>query len=97
MLSKEAEKKIGIDACADKLGRDFILAHKNYAISIYGESADSVYCFVGVDDQHRPQNNFDTFVLDGPSQFPFRASCNVSLEDGIPRFEECVLPPQSPQ
>ena len=21
----------------------------------------------------------------------------VSLEDGIPRFEECVLPPQSPQ
>ena len=89
MLSKEAAKKIGIDACADKLGRDFILAHKNYAIS--------VYCFVGVDDQHRPQNNFDTFVLDGPSQFPFRASCNVSLEDGIPRFEECVLPPQSPQ
>ena len=82
MLSKEAAKKIGIDACADKLGRDFILAHKNYAISIYGESADSVYCFVGVDDQHRPQNNFDTFVLDGPSQFPFRASCNVSLEDG---------------
>ena len=66
MLSKEAAKKIGIDACADKLGRDFILAHKNYAISIYGESADSVYCFVGV-------------------------------EDGIPRFEECVLPPQSPQ
>ena len=97
MLSKEAAKKIGIDACADKLGRDFILAHKNYAISIYGESADSVYCFVGVDDQHRPQNNFDTFVLDGPSQFPFRASCNVSLEAGIPRFEECVLPPQSPQ
>ena len=42
MLSKEAAKKIGIDACADKLGRDFILAHKNYAISIYGESADSV-------------------------------------------------------
>ncbi len=82
MLSKEAAKKIGIDACADKLGRDFILAHKNYAISIYGESADSVYCFVGVDDQHRPQNNFDTFVLDGPSQFPFRASCNVSLGAG---------------
>ena len=81
MLSKEAAKKIGIDACADKLGRDFILAHKNYAISIYGESADSVYCFVGVDDQHRPQNNFDTFVIGA-----------TGAEGHTPQNGECRLP-----
>ena len=50
MLSVEAARKIGINACIDKLGREFVLAHRDRATSAYGESDEGVFCFVGVDD-----------------------------------------------
>ena len=94
MLSIETAKKIGINACIDKLGRDFVLAHKDFAVSAYGESDNGVFCFVGVDNGRHSQNNDHMLFLDSRSKFPFRVSCDVGLDDGTPRFIECVLPPQ---
>ena len=94
MLSVEAAKKIGINACIEKLGREFVLAHKEYATSAYGESDDGVFCFVGVDDGCKSQNSDRVLILDSHSEFPYRASCNISLADGTTRFIECVLPKQ---
>ena len=92
MLSIETARKIGINACIDRLGRDFVMAHKDCATSAYGENDDGVFCFVGVDDRHISQDNASTLVLDSHSEFPYRASCSVSLLDGTLNFIECVIP-----
>lgn len=95
MLSIEAARKIGINACIDKLGRDFVLKHREFATSAYGENDDGVFCFVGVDDSCRVPENNGTLVLDSHSEFPYRASCTIALTDGTPHFIECVVPPRS--
>lgn len=92
MLNVEAARKIGIKACIDKLGRDFVMAHRDCATTAYGESEEGVYCFVGVDDQHWDDNG--ALILDSHSEFPYRVSCNVNLFDGTPNFIECIVPTQ---
>ena len=57
MLNIEAARKIGINACIDKLGREFVMKNKKYATSAYGERDDSVFCFVGVDDCQKTINS----------------------------------------
>ena len=94
MLSVEAAKKIGINACIEKLGRDFVTAHKELATSAYGQNENNVFCFVGVDDGTGSQNRSDLLILDSHSEFPYRVSCNISLTDGTPQFLECVVPKQ---
>ena len=96
MLNIETARKIGINACIDKLGRDFVLANKEFATSAYGESEDGIFCFVGVDDGCNSKNSDQVLFLDRQSQFPYRASCNVSLLDAIPNFLECVCPLTQP-
>lgn len=95
MLSVETAKKIGINACIDKLGRDFVLSHRDCATSAYGESEYGVFCFVGVDDKFVSQNSDKKLILDSCSKFSYRASYNVSLIDGSQRFIECVSPKNS--
>ena len=92
MLTLEDAKRIGINACIDKLGRDFVLAHRDTSSSAYGESEDGIFCFVGVDDRPQMVESPDILVLSGDSSFPYRVSCNVSLIDGATSFIECVLP-----
>lgn len=91
MLTFEQAKKIGLDACTDKLGRDFVRSHADATSSAYGEHDNEVYCFVGVSTS--PKKDFDgTLVLSSDRKPAYRASCNVSLEDGKTTFIECVLP-----
>lgn len=92
MISVESARKIGINACIDMLGRDFVQTYRDSSASAYGNDEDSVFCFVGVDDNPSYSYEEGVLVLDSTSVFPYRASCNVGLEDGIPRFIECVLP-----
>lgn len=94
MLNVEMARKIGINACIDKLGREFVLAHKDRATSAFGESENGVFCFVGVDDGAASTSCDNILVLDSHSAFPYRASCNVSLSDGVLNFIECVIPAQ---
>ena len=96
MLTLEAAKKIGVDACIDKLGRDFVLTHRDSSTASYTTDADdngNIFCFVGVDDKPRVhQEKPDVLILDSTSVFPYRVSCNVNLSDGTLQFVECVLP-----
>lgn len=94
MLTIEAARKIGINACIDKIGRNFVQTHKDSSVYAYGdgETEDSVFCYVGVSDAPPPPQQEGVLVLDSTSKFPYRVSCNVSLEDGTPKFIECVVP-----
>lgn len=89
MISVADAKRIGISACIDKLGRDFVTAHKDTSTLAYGQDENSVFCFVGVDDRHTP---YGKLTLDSETKFPYRASCHVLLDTGSTQFGECVLP-----
>lgn len=86
MLTVEVARKVGINACIDKIGREYVLSHKDCATSAYGECADGVYCFVGVDTEYRSLNSDRVLILDGRSRFSHSASCNVDLETGAVSF-----------
>jgi hypothetical protein len=94
MLNIEMARKIGINACIEKLGREFVLAHKDRATSAFGECENGVFCFVGVDDGSLSDISNNALILDSHSAFPYRASCNVSLVDGMLSFIECIIPVQ---
>lgn len=89
MLKLEVAKEIGMNACVDKLGRDFVLAHRELAATAYGECDEGMFCFVGVDTKARIHNEL---ILDSRTKFQYYVSCNVDLRDGIPHFVECVVP-----
>ena len=95
MLTREDARKIGINACIDKIGREFVRKYKDSAVYGYGdgETENSMFCYVGVDDKPwvDPYPD-DVIVLDSTSKFPYLVSCNVCLEDGTVKFKECVLP-----
>lgn len=78
----EEAKKTGINACIDKLGRDFVLEYKDHAVASWGKCDSGIHCFVGVDPTPCPP--FDgTLTLDGESsKWPYYASCVVNLESG---------------
>lgn len=92
MLRFETARKIGLNACIDKIGRDFVQTYADSTTTAYGEIDGNAFCFVGVDD--RPSSMFDgkTLTLDSQSKFPYRASCNVNLKDGSTHFLDCVVP-----
>lgn len=93
MLSINDAKRIGINACIDKLGRDFVEDRQEYGTSGYGECEEGVYCFVAVDDSpYKSQYKDGQIVLDSITSFSYSAKCVVSLEDGKVNFIECVLP-----
>lgn len=95
MLTIKEAARIGINACIDKIGRDFVLAHRGNGTSGYGENEEenSVYCYVGVDDKpYVSPYPDDVLVLDSESKFPYYAKCNVSLTDGTTTFIDYALP-----
>ena len=92
MLCFEEARKIGLNACIDKIGRDFVRKYAESTTTAYGEVDGNAFCFVGVDNQPLPSFDGKTLVLDSRSKFPYRASCNVSLQDGDMQFLDCVVP-----
>mgnify|MGYP007102052686 FL=1 len=95
MLTFEEARKIGVDACIDLIGRDFMQKHRNNSSSGYGDVDDYAYCFVGVSDQ---PVSFGTelWLTSGPEhQFPYQASCKVFYKDGEIEFFDCILPQQA--
>ena len=98
MLTYEAAKKLGINACVEKLGKDFVRLHKDTSCAGYGDADDYAFCYVGVDDRPEPEWNGDEVVLDDnpSSKFPYLASCNVWYADGKIEFLDCVLPTAQP-
>lgn len=92
MIAAETAKAIGINACIEKLGRDFVYAHRDSSTAAHGVFDEYVFCFVGVDNQGCYDTQDNVLVLDNCSKFPYRASCTVALSNGIPHFVESILP-----
>lgn len=94
MLTFEKAKKIGLDACIDKLGKAFVKAHASSTSSAYGDDGNgNAFCFVGVDN--RPQKRYaGNLKLTSAESFPYRASCKVSMKTGEMTFYDCVIPPK---
>ena len=91
MITYEKAREMGINACIDKLGRDFVMKYRETSSSAYGDRGDYAYCFVGVSDQ--PEMKQDNgLVLTSDSKFPYVARCTVSYIDGEITFLDCVLP-----
>ena len=85
MLTFEEARKIGLDACAEKLGREFVRKHAKTSSTAYGDAEDYAYCFIGVSDQpSKPYREGD--------KIPYMASCNVWYDTGKIDFLECILP-----
>ncbi len=97
MLTYAQAKKIGVNACLDKLGRDFVRRYENTSCAGYGEEDEYAFCYAGVDDRTElPEENTDIILDDGKgTKFPYLASCNVWYEDGRIDFLDCVLPEAS--
>ena len=89
MINPDRAKRVGINACIEKLGREFVEAHRDAVIYAYGMNQDVMYCFVGVDD--KPQKGTEKLMLDSVSKWPYRVSCNVDLETEAITFIECVV------
>ena len=53
MLTFEDAKKIGIDACAEKIGRSFIREYADTSSTGYGDAEDHAFCYIGVDNRKR--------------------------------------------
>lgn len=94
MLTYNEAKAIGVNACIDMLGRDYVEKHRDNASAAYGDREDHVYCFVGVSDQPTPQMP-DELRLTSHDAFPYVARCNVFYKTGEKQFLDCVLPQRS--
>ena len=94
MLTFEEAKKIGIKACVDKLGGDFVKKYNETSCTAYGDEGDHAFCFVGGDTNPvEPWTGGPLIMDDSPeAKFPYSASCNVSYCDGEITFLECALP-----
>ena len=91
MITYEKAKQIGVDACIDRLGREFVMKYRDSSSSTYGDRGDHAYCFVGVDNG-KTREEYTQLILTSNNKFPFYASCNVRYSDGNVDFLECVLP-----
>ena len=96
MLTFEEAKRIGIKACVDKLGYDFVKKYEETSCSAYGDAGDHASCFVGVSIcPDIPWTGGPLVIDDSPeSKFPFSAHCDVAYANGEITFLECRLPKQ---
>lgn len=92
MIDFETAKKIGINACVDKIGIDFVKKHRDTYTTAYGMDTETdAFCYVGVSDAPIQDSSAQGILLE-KSPFPFYASCNVSLNDGHISYLDCQIP-----
>ena len=91
MLSYEDARKIGINACIDKLGREFVNKHKDTFCAADEDRGNHIRCFVGVSDKPLP-NMSGELVLTSDDHFPYIARGKVSYSNGKIAFLKCILP-----
>lgn len=91
-VDEESAKKIGRDACIEKLGYEFVKQHKENTVFACGLHDEEMFCFVGVNNEEFVSAKTENLVLDSTSQWQYRVSCFVSLKNGAVRFKECIVP-----
>lgn len=93
MLTFEQAKRIGLDACIDRLGRDFFMKYRDASCPGYGDMEDRAYCFMGVDNREVGHDE-EKLILTSNNPFPYIASCTVRYSDGAIEFLQYVTPEQ---
>ena len=65
MLTVSEAKKIGRDACIEKIGRAFVEKHKENSVAAYGDFSDEgiVFCYIGVSDKPFTDTYSESLVL----------------------------------
>lgn len=92
MLKAAEAKKIGINACINKIGLDFCKKHEANACTSCGIRDDKMFCSVGIDDvPYVVPKNPEKLIL-SESGFQYIASCNVDMNNGKIEFLECIVP-----
>lgn len=89
MINTDRAIQVGITACVEKLGREFVETNRDSVIFAHGMNQKVMFCFVGVND--KPEKGTNMVMLDSVSQFPCRVSCNVNLGTEEITFIECVV------
>lgn len=94
MLTFDEAKKVGIRACVDRLGNDFVRMHEDTSCTAYGDEEDHAFCFVGVSTElDVPWDGGPIILDDSPEKkFPYSVSCNVAYADGAITFLDCTVP-----
>ena len=80
MLSIEEARKIAINACTDKLGKDFVEKYKDSSVFALGVWDGQVYCYIGVNCKNIEIKSKE-LLLD-EEKFEYCSSCLVDLETG---------------
>ncbi|MBR4474453.1 MAG: hypothetical protein IKS55_12545 [Oscillospiraceae bacterium] len=92
MIDFETAKKIGIQACVDKIGIDYVRKYRDTYTTAYGMDTETdAFCYVGVSDDPIEAASGNGIILE-KSPFPYYASCNVNLNNGQVSFLECRTP-----
>ena len=96
MLTMDDARRNGLNACAEKIGKDFLRTHQENSTMACSEMDDVVVsCFVGVDDKPAHPENIDSvteMVLTSYRNWPYFAACKVNRADGTISFTEYKLP-----
>ncbi|MBO4953232.1 MAG: hypothetical protein J6C99_10055 [Lachnospiraceae bacterium] len=92
MLTRKEAQKIGINACIDKIGREFYEKNINFSSIAYGEVENGEFCFVGVDNAKTHSKYQDSLILSSRDPMPYRVSCKVLLKNGDIEFIEVETP-----
>ena len=84
MITYDEAREIGIEACINRLGREFVLRHRDTSTSAYSVKPENgmVFCYVGVDDRPQKPVDLKRIVLDSITRFPHYASCYVDMRTG---------------
>ena len=93
MLTHEEAKTKGINACIDKLGRDFFNENKKEGkcCTAHGEHDGKMFCYVGV-DHVITEEDFKRPMLTSKPKAEYRVSCDVDMQTGEITFIEVILP-----
>ncbi len=92
MLTYEQAKKIGQEACIDRLGRDFVMKYRDTSCPAFSDLEDHADCFVGVDNSENRYGEGKPIMLTSGYKWPYSARCTVRYADGKVEFLECVSP-----
>lgn len=84
MLTIEQAKKIGINWCAEQIGRVLVKKYADSSSMAFGEEDGQVFCFLGIDDNPLDVTLLHNIILSSKQEdaFPYSASCYVSTKDG---------------
>ena len=90
-LTFEEAKKLGMDACVDRLGRDFVMRYRDTSCPGYGDIEERVYCFPGVNNSADRYED-KAVMLNGGDPWSYPVKCTVRYEDGKVVFLKCIVP-----